>query len=1533
MLVLLFAIPVPRDALVDDFEGDFWLPFTHFHLGDRASAGYSSAVVHSGSRAYHVEIHGWAVRDFGSAYGYALLATHGSAVAELRLAVLHDSLVDTVASPWDAYTAGIGLELLDADYRSLGTYRYVTAYRASENAGRCAPTLADMVLDADPPIGVWREIGRNPAADFPAAPWAASAFVEVSVGFLCAAGLTGASYSLYADDFAMETNSGDGDGDGLRDLEEETRVYALTYADEVGLRTLEPGGELSIDLVGPPASGAPVAAAVALDLVHPRTHDLSVSLGVRNGTAMEEHLLWDPGFHVRRLAIVSPAPGESVRGPVRVEARTAPGMEGEWLALLVDGVERQRIPGSGSEGLVFTWDAGAEAEGARSLQVVSSVVVDGAGDRAASEPVAVVVDRTPPDLEIRTPAAGTAVSGLLQVDAESFDAQGIASVGLWIDGARVESRETEPFIFLVETLDLPNAPHLLEVRAEDAAGNVASQTVSVAVSNKANAAPPPCYPACNLTGGTSTGNLAPVRVEPASFQVGLPLATRLEVAEGLAVPWNPRVLYADGGVSLVLDLLGDASGGLASGLVDPSLSAEDVLRSGTWQIVVRDHGDGEEYGGFVQRASVRLAVRTLAGVADTDGDGLDDGAERSLSLVPVLADLDGDGLSDAFEAEAHVIGFAIDGVPQERLIRTSPLDPDSDDDDLTDGQELFPGDGRNATDPTVADTDADGLSDGLERWTHGTDPTRSDTDADGLDDGYEVTPHDLGVEVDGIPQSRAVATSPLLADTDADGLSDLEEWNGGTLVGFQTDPSDADTDRDGLSDGDEVRGVNRRPTNPLRSDTDGDGLGDALDQSPAETWQFEWSKDFEPGLVRFTQAVHVLDVQGRKAEIWTYDVLDGSCNFLSDHTAEATLSSNESLSNVASWIDKTFIQGGEQNYTVLALRSQGQVGWTLYHYERGACDLYAERKYVIEYETHDHLYEVDFINVAPVHLTDIRGGELWHTTFVVSVTPGRAETLVFQVVFDAEADRGKTLPDGAAVVPMFQYSLHRETDYFTWPSFYQNVAVGAPIDEHAYQFTLRIPKEVATWENLVVLQDGGHAVLDLTPFWVNTSGYIPEKTAMVPSTMHVGSVLTRMETSSEHIIARLSVDELDLNASLPSSPEGLETGLHDFGGYTVYVYHVGDVYDEPESLTADAVWLWGETEAEVSAFQSGITWMPTEMWTRGGIDGFGTAVGIMKIIRRGISMTGPLISHLAPSAASVPTWSWSELRLERSYTIATRMEVAVSQEPVFLITESGTTVVNLRTYRMDIEYSIAESYTVEWEIGNAEILDDVDDSALLATTRFDALKAGLRGAAIGATLVIFGGQAVLSYLNGDMLKGTVYLAAGSVGVYGVIKSDVILVQRLLEGGQTRGGVVLKYGLVAALAVGGILASYELFLAAGATNPIQRLSHYEAASETALDTIVGVIPVYGPALAIGWQLGLGITLAVGSLLGTVPNRLAAEIVSSPGSTAVFLLQYTLGSNIPADISEDALITLLGGLNDFVNLCNNMVPPIPSILVPP
>src|SRR5207249_4824601 len=356
------------------------------------------------------------------------------------------------------------------------------------------------------------------------------------------------------------------------------------------------------------------------------------------------------------------------------------------------------------------------------------------------------------------------------------------------------------------------------------------------------------------------------------------------------------------------------------------------------------------------------------------------------------------------------------------------------------------------TSPGTPDTDGDGISDGTERTTIGTVPVLPDLDGDLRSDGDEIGSRTFRFVVDGAAVERNIRTDPFDFDTDNDGLPDGSELFPGEGMSL-TDPTDPDTDRDGLSDLDEVQGLNRKPTNPLRSDTDDDGVIDGLDLSPTELWDLSWKPTFEPGLIRFTQKFHAFGLQGVSASIWTYRIDDGSCMFLSDHTGDATRSSDESIENVVATINQVLVDGGETNFTATGADDLGQQGFGMATINYGACDFWEPRQYRFEYLQDDRASNVDFVNIRDVPIRDESGGLFYHASVDVPIRLSKPQAFILQFSLRPEEDFGSE-----TVVPALAYSLFRGTDFPATPPSYQNLAVGAAIDGHAYEFQLRIPE-------------------------------------------------------------------------------------------------------------------------------------------------------------------------------------------------------------------------------------------------------------------------------------------------------------------------------------------------------------------------------------------------------------------------------------------------------------------------------------------
>lgn len=247
--------------------------------------------------------------------------------------------------------------------------------------------------------------------------------------------------------------------------------------------------------------------------------------------------------------------------------------------------------------------------------------------------------------------------------------------------------------------------------------------------------------------------------------------------------------------------------------------------------------------------------------ADSDGDGISDGVEMGLENAisslyqadplwaafsgdaqpttttnPRLADTDADGVVDGDEDLNRDGAFTFDTcpggtytscgdrdithpqtddtltytTPEQPVCETSPNQPDTDGDGLTDLEEI----NTYCTSPINVDTDGDGIEDRVEVDQLLTDPNDTDTDDDGLLDSEEILIAD-----------DLIVSDPLVVDTDGDGLTDHQEVTGD----YPSNPRLADTDGDGLTDYEEVSGAKDYTipfSDPALADSDGDGLDD-----------------------------------------------------------------------------------------------------------------------------------------------------------------------------------------------------------------------------------------------------------------------------------------------------------------------------------------------------------------------------------------------------------------------------------------------------------------------------------------------------------------------------------------------------------------------------------------------------------------------------------------------------------------------------------------------------------------------------------
>ncbi|WP_245238035.1 Ig-like domain-containing protein [Paenibacillus etheri] len=228
--------------------------------------------------------------------------------------------------------------------------------------------------------------------------------------------------------------------------------------------------------------------------------------------------------------------------------------------------------------------------------------------------------------------------------------------------------------------------------------------------------------------------------------------------------------------------------------------------------------------------------------ADTDGDGINDKEDpfptdaTKPGKVGDELDTDGDGIPDSLDPDDDNDGLSDE---QELINGTDPKHPDTDGDGIKDKEDPFPLDPTKPGNGGELDTDGDGIPDSLDpdddndglsdeqEIVLGTDPKKADTDGDGIKDKEDPFPLDptkpgnggeLDTDGDGIPDS-------LDPDDDNDGLTDEQE------IVLGADPKKADTDGDGIKDKEDPFPTDATKPGKVGDelDTDGDGIPDSLD--------------------------------------------------------------------------------------------------------------------------------------------------------------------------------------------------------------------------------------------------------------------------------------------------------------------------------------------------------------------------------------------------------------------------------------------------------------------------------------------------------------------------------------------------------------------------------------------------------------------------------------------------------------------------------------------------------------------------------
>jgi hypothetical protein len=113
--------------------------------------------------------------------------------------------------------------------------------------------------------------------------------------------------------------------------------------------------------------------------------------------------------------------------------------------------------------------------------------------------VPAVLDATPPLVAITNPVNGATISGTQSISANASDNTAVASVQFQLDGTNLATLvTTAPYTISWDSTSASNGGHSLSATARDVAGNTASTSVTIQVSNAVTSVTVPPFPTTRL---------------------------------------------------------------------------------------------------------------------------------------------------------------------------------------------------------------------------------------------------------------------------------------------------------------------------------------------------------------------------------------------------------------------------------------------------------------------------------------------------------------------------------------------------------------------------------------------------------------------------------------------------------------------------------------------------------------------------------------------------------------------------------------------------------------------------------------------------------------------------------------------------------------------------------------------------------------------------------------------------------------------------------------------------------------------------
>ena len=250
------------------------------------------------------------------------------------------------------------------------------------------------------------------------------------------------------------------------------------------------------------------------------------------------------------------------------------------------------------------------------------------------KPPAPLPDATAPTVTITAPAAGAEVAGAFQVSATASDDVGVTGVVFRLDGTWIGGASAAPFVVSWDSVGTPSGAHVLTATAFDEAGNEATSSVSVTITNDTvqpdlTMASP--SPGAQVAGTITVSAAAADNVAVAGVQFTLDGASL--GAERTAAPYD--VAWNSGSVANGAHVLGAIARDAAGNRRSASLTITVANDTTAPVVAVTSPADGAIVAGTIAFAASAADEVGVVGL-QLMVDGVNLGAERQAPPYGVM---------------------------------------------------------------------------------------------------------------------------------------------------------------------------------------------------------------------------------------------------------------------------------------------------------------------------------------------------------------------------------------------------------------------------------------------------------------------------------------------------------------------------------------------------------------------------------------------------------------------------------------------------------------------------------------------------------------------------------------------------------------------------------------------------------------------------------------------------------------------------------------------------------------------------------